>query len=435
MRILALLGCASLSLSAQPLSLRDAVKIALEKHPSLEAAAARTRAAASRVQQSQTAYYPKLGYNEMVQGSNNPVFAFGTLLNQRRFSQSNFDVNYLNSPGYIANFQSQAGVEQLLYDFGASRQQTRSAQISRQLSEQDEKALQMQRIAAVARAYHAVQLTRESLAVAEAAVKSAEADLQRAEAVRAAGMATDADVLSINVHLAATKEQAIRRAYDLQVAEAALNDALGLPLDTRNELATPLTPATVADAPAVERPEQRQALLQTELAESQRKSARLSLYPQLVARGVFEANRHKFVTDGGVNWFFGAGLKWNFDTGGAAQRRAEEAAHLAAAARAAKRQVDSAVQLHQRQASAALAAATERLAVAQAAVAQAEESLRIIKNRYDAGLTTVNELLRNETALMEARTRRLAAVYDQRMAAVEVELATGRLTGDSDVLN
>ena len=49
-----------------------------------------------------------------------------------------------------------------------------------------------------------------------------------------------------------------------------------------------------------------------------------------------------------------------------------------------------------------------------AAVAQAEESLRITKNRYDSGLTTVTDLLRNETALLEARTRRLAAIHDQR---------------------
>ena len=41
----------------------------------------------------------------------------------------------------------------------------------------------------------------------EQAVRSAEADLKRAETVRAAGMSTDADVLSIRVHLAAVTEQ------------------------------------------------------------------------------------------------------------------------------------------------------------------------------------------------------------------------------------
>ena len=44
-------------------------------------------------------------------------------------------------------------------------------------------------------------------------------------------MSTDVDVLSIRVHLAAVTEQRIQRAADLDVAKAALNDALGLPLD------------------------------------------------------------------------------------------------------------------------------------------------------------------------------------------------------------
>ena len=64
----------------------------------------------------------------------------------------------------------------------------------------------------------------------------------------------------------------------------------------------------------------------------------------------------------------------------------------------------------------------------------ADESLRITKNRYNSGLSTITELLRNETALLDARTRRLAAVYNQRLAAVGRELATGALSGDSDVL-
>jgi len=72
--------------------------------------------------------------------------------------------------------------------------------------------------------------------------------------------------------------------------------------------------------------------------------------------------------------------------------------------------------------------------VAAATVEQAEESLRITRNRYQSGLTTVTELLRGETALTEAATRRLAAVHDQRVAAALLELAAGTLSGDSDVL-
>ena len=59
---------------------------------------------------------------------------------------------------------------------------------------------------------------------ASQAMRSAEADLKRARDVRSAGMSTDADVLSIRVHLAGVREQQIRRAADLDVARAALNE-------------------------------------------------------------------------------------------------------------------------------------------------------------------------------------------------------------------
>jgi outer membrane protein TolC len=44
-------------------------------------------------------------------------------------------------------------------------------------------------------------------------------------------------------------------------------------------------------------------------------------------------------------------------------------------------------------------------------------------------------LLRTETAVLEARTRRLAAIHDQRIAAAMLELAAGTLTESSEVLN
>ncbi|MFN9083843.1 MAG: TolC family protein, partial [Acidobacteriota bacterium] len=90
--------------------------------------------------------------------------------------------------------------------------------------------------------------------------------------------------------------------------------------------------------------------------------------------------------------------------------------------------------LELRQAQASLTAAQQRIEGATATVAQAEESLRITKNRYEAGLTTVTDLLRTETALLDATTRRIAAIYDHRLATVAVQLAAGTLSGDSNVL-
>jgi len=425
-----------------PLSLAEAVRLALGQHPSIEASAARVDAADAKVKQAQSGYLPQLNWHETVDGSNNPVYVFGSKLNQRNFEPADFDPHFLNAPGFYNNFQSQMILEQTLYDAGQTKNRKKSAKLGKVIAEERARGTSQHVIANVVRAYHGVVLAAEGLKVAEEAVKSAEADLERAVSVRAAGMATDADVLSIKVHLAAMKEQQIARGYDLEVARSALNEALGLPLDTKHDLTTPLRALRVTDRPLAdleqrathERPELRQATVAAEIAETQGKLARSGYWPRVSGRAVFELDRKEFVTNGGGNWYFGATMQWNLFNGGGTKERIQEAAHLARGALAEKRRADAGIRLQVRKARADLMSATERIGVATASVEQSEESLRITRNRYEAGLATVTDLLRTETAVMQSKTRRLAAVYDQRVAAAMLDLATGILSVDSEVL-
>ena len=93
--------------------------------------------------------------------------------------------------------------------------------------------------------------------------------------------------------------------------------------------------------------------------------------------------------------------------------------------------MESRLRLGVRHAFAEVQASAERVTVASAAVAQAESSHRIVQNRYEAGLVVVTELIRSETALLDARLRYLAALYDQRVARVVLDAAAGTLTQTS----
>jgi outer membrane protein len=428
--------------AAGPLTLEQAARLALDKNPAAEASASKVKAAQARIDQTRGGYLPKVNYQESFATSNNPVFVFGSLLTQRQFTEKNFALDALNRPDFLNNFQSQLVVDQVVYDAGQTRWQRQGARLGSDVVKEDDRLTKMRLVAGVARAYLDAQLAAEGVKVAREAVRSAEADLARAEAVRSAGMATEADVLSVRVHLAAVKEQEIRRGYDLQVARAALNQALGLPLDEPHELTTalaaaPLSGLAVADQEGLalkSRPESRQTELAAQLAENQVSAARASYLPQVSLRGVFEADRQRFVTRAGSNWFFGATLRWNLFNGYADRARIAEASETLAGARAQRKYYDSAIRLEVRKAMADAQAARERIDVTSSAVSQAEESLRITRNRYEAGLATITDLLRNETALLEVRTRRLAAVHDQRLAVVALEMARGNLTEDSDVL-
>jgi len=425
----------------EPLSLSDAVRMAVQKHPAVEASAAKLRAADARIEQARSGRLPRVNYQESWMRSDNPVFVFGSLLTQHQFTERNFDVRFLNRPDFLNNFQSTITVDQPIYDARQTKSMTAAANLGKEIAGEDDRLTKQNLIANVVRAYFGAVVAVEALKVAGEAVKSAEADLQRAETIRAAGMATDADVLSIKVHLAAMREKQIQRANELEVARAALNEAIGLPLDAKHDLTTPLTPAALRELEASAekmaldlRPEVRQLRLAARVAETQIQAAKGAMLPQVFFRAGFEADRQEFIRKGGANWMFGATLRWNLFNGYADKQRIAEASQNLTATQAQLKQMQSGVQLQVRNAKSNLSSARERIQVAQAAVAMAEESLRITKNRYEAGLATVTDLLRNETALLETKMRLLAAVYDERLAATAVSLAAGTLTPESEVL-
>jgi len=425
------------------LSLRDAVRLAIRENKAIAGTNAGARAAETRIAQARSGMLPKVNYSESFARSNNPVFVFSSLLTQHQFGVENFAIGPLNRPDFLNNFQSLVTVDQPIYEAGQTRNAVKSAELGQKMTGEEQRLVQMNVISGAARAYYGAVLAAENLKAAAQAVRSAEADLKRAEAVRAAGMSTDVDVLSIRVHLAAVTEQRIDRAADVEVAKAALNDALGLPLDTPHTLSTPLA---ALDLPGLAleglegsaseaRPEARQSHLATSLAQTQADGARGAMLPQVSFHGAFEADRQRFVDQGGANWLTSVSLRWNLFNGSADKARIAETGHLVKRAESDQQRVDSAIRLQVRRAFAALKAAQQRIEVANAAVAQAEESLRITQNRYEAGMNNVTDLLRTETAVLESRTRYLAAIHDQRIAATMLELAAGRLTADSEVLN
>jgi outer membrane protein len=431
------------AVAQEPITLQDAVRLALTRNKSIEASSAAKKAAESRITEARSGLLPKIGYAETWTRSDSPVFVFGSLLAQHRFGADNFQLGPLNRPDYLNNFQSQITADQVLYEGGQTRNAVRSAELGRDLAAEEGRRTQMEVIAGVVRAYYDSLLSADQSNVTGQAMKSVEADLARAESVRDAGMSTDADVLSIRVHRAGVREQQIRREADAEVARAALNDALGVPLDTPHQLSTRLTPLDSAVGSAEERehsateqrPEAREAKLMTSMAEARAAIVRGNLRPQVVLHAAFEADRQRFVTRAGDNWTVSLGLRWNLFNGFADKAQIEESHFAVERSNAEQARADSAIRLQVRRASADLRSATQRIEVAKASVAEAEESLRITQNRYEAGMGNVTELLRTETAVLEARTRQLAAVRDQRFAAAMLELASGTLTADSAVVN
>jgi outer membrane protein len=413
------------------LSLDQAVSAALAKNAGLKAADAAVRESAARVDEARAAYLPRLDYVEDWQQGNNPVYVFGSLLSQRRFTAANFDVNALNHPDPLTNYHGAFALQQPIYD-SQRIAGMKSASLGNQAAEQTSAEARADLALGVTRVYGAVLQSIAGRQAADAAVDTAKDDLARAEQRRDAGMATEADVLSLKVFLAQMQERQIRAASGESVARAQLNQLMGAPLD---QVVAPVEPAPVvpakADAAADEanavknRPAIKRADSQLALAEVGRSAAKRAFLPQAYFQAMYDFNGNSF-TDRASSWLVAGQIRINLfaGLGDSARLRAATEAQLRAAAE--RESLLDSVRLEVRTARAELDAALAREAVGRAVVLQARESQRIIRDRYDAGLASVSDVLRAANALLDAETLRTASVVDVMVGQAALERALGR---------
>jgi outer membrane protein len=170
------------------------------------------------------------------------------------------------------------------------------------------------------------------------------------------------------------------------------------------------------------------ALAQTQSAQAVAVGAARSEFgPSVNAYGNWEEDRGSLGSSGGNNWV--AGVQISVDILPMGKR-----AQLAQVS-ATKQRIDaqlSASQQHVRlevnQAHIHRKTAELSLQTARTAMDQSAESLRILKNRYGAGLATITELLRAEDAERQSQSMYWKAVYGNAMAYAELLYATGTLT-------
>lgn len=419
--------------TAQPrLSVEDAVARARERNTDVQASAVAEREAQIRLRQARASFLPTADFSESWQRGNQPVFVFSSLLAQRQFAAANFAVDALNRPDAINAYRSAVTVDAPIFD-PATRAAVRGASLGVDVAGVQRDAVQRDLATSVAAAYGAVVNAVATGRVVTASLESAQADLALAEQRRDQGLVTEADVLLVRLHMAATRERQIRVAADEAVARARLNQLMGAPLDevfTVDEVAEPTLPTASSlgelEATAVNvRPEVRLASLNQMLAESTLQAARAAFLPKVSAMAAWEGQGGQWDARAS-GWVVGAVARLNLFRGFADRARVAEAKELQMRRRIEREGVETAVKVDVRETQARLDAARATLDVAEAAVAQAIESHRIVRDRYESGLADVSALLRAAEGVQTAETRRVSARVEALVAVASWRRATGK---------
>jgi outer membrane protein len=430
--VVATLGMAAPLTAQSPLTLPEAIARARAKNPDVEVAAAAEREAVQRVTQARASYLPKVDVTESWQRGDQPVFVFSSLLAQRRFTAADFALESLNHPDAVDNFRTAFMVEQSLFDRAAGAN-VRAAGIGRDMATTGRLLVDHDLLFGVTEAYGRVLVAAAANQSADAAVEAARADRERASNRRDAGLVTDADVLQLDVHLARTREQQIRAASEERIARARLNQVMGEPLDAVFSLDPTPAAAAIAmmDVATLEaealrnRPDVKLAALQEQLAVAATEAARTTFLPQVAAQGGWEVNGGTW-NSRTPSWVVGAVARINLFHGLADQARLTEAREQTRRRTSEREKRETAARFDVRIAIERLNTARASEAVGRAAADQARESQRIVRDRYQGGMTDVASLLRAAEAVLQSETQQVSAQAEVLVAAAGLERALGR---------
>ena len=417
----------------EPLTLSEAVEIALAKKPLTRAAAAGRELADAQLAGARATRWPLLQASESVTTSNNPVFVFGSLLEQGRFGPNNFLLNSLNNPDALTNFRAGLSVRVPLFDQRQSKSRIEVAKLGQQQADQQTELVAQQIRFAVLKSYYGVLLAQSKVVVADEAIQIGTADLKEIKDKFETGFVVRSDLLAAEVQVSEFRQQKIQATAELATAHASLNTALGLPVNSPHTITDQLSERLFSVESSDElnrqalqnRPEYARAMLAVRSNARQVRGARDEALPRVDAFSSVGISGRNPVT-GSSDYAVGASVTVNiFDAGRKA--RINQARAAEAMAQAEQEQLGNQITLEVVSAYQQFISARERLQVVAQTTTQASEVLRIVQDRYREGLTTITEVLRAELALVRARTDVLTARHDHYIAYAIVLLASGRL--------
>jgi outer membrane protein len=252
-----------------------------------------------------------------------------------------------------------------------------------------------------------------------------------------AGTSFRSDVLRAGVELSSAKEAllAAQAQYTSAAFELGRVTGLGRAVGANEADSTIVRPLPVPDREIVELivaggPTVRAADASADAATATVRAAKSQYFPTINASGGYsvysQPATHGPLIDGGQAWQFRVGVVYPIFDGFQREdgvSRADAEADAASATRAdTKREARAAAE----RGLANLNVAGERIRLAEEAVVQATEDLRVQDARYQAGASTILDRLTSEATLVATEQDAVTARYDYGIARAQLEALAGR---------
>lgn len=416
----------------QPITLDQALGIALENNKDLQTERLRLQERQEQLRVVRALLFPTID--------------FSTQFSRDRsisIQQQNISLDRDNNPATIPDLPEEStnvnGRFELNYDIYTGGE--REARLKRAEGEIRQQQLEVERVLEQVRAdvttrYYDLQNTDAAVAIAQAAIEDTTQSLRDAQLLENAGLGTRFDTLRSEVDLARANQALTTAIADQKTARRQLATILGvgqhIELTAADEISEtgrwPLSLEETIVQAYKNRAELEQQLVNREIGQQDREIALSSLRPTLAfaANWQFDDNFDDTIHVANGYSFQGI-IRWRLFDGGRAW----------AEARQANRQIDIAdtnfanqrnqIRVEVEEAYFTMISSRENIGTSRQNVILAEESLRLARLRFQAGVGTQTDVINSQRDLTDARSQFLQAIITYNQSLNSLQRAVSRL--------
>ena len=413
---------------------RQAVTRALANNAFVSAAGEDAVAARRDADAARGHLLPSVRFDEKFVRTTVPAEAFGLKMNQEKLLASDFaDVRNFNSPPPRNDFIATLSLEQPLFapkayiGYGM-------AKVEADAKGHDFHRRKEDAVYRVVAAVLDVITARQFVDVAGQGLSDAREHLRIAESLEAAGMGLTSDALRAKVAVATADSTKVTAESRLELARRRLALAMGEPGAPPVDVVGPPPefpdPGTSLNSEAGTngRADLSASSLRVANAGSNVELRKSGYLPEVGFAAAYQvdAEDSPFSSDN-RSWRVGVGLTWNLFDGLSREAEVGKAAAELRRAQAYDRGARDQAAFEAAQADLGVREATLRFDLARAALASAEEGVRLLMSRYENRLGRMVDLLDAQTALDGARAARIRAENDVRLSRAQRLYASGGL--------
>ena len=405
------------------LTIDEAINRVLATHPAVNQATAGVDAATARVGEARSGYYPDVAADlSYMRIGPVPSLSFPGFGEFKLYPENNYDAHI--------------GLRQMLFDFGRRSAVVDLSTTGVQAASDNVTTVRTNLAFQTIQAFYAILFLEQSLDVQAREIAALREHLDVTQKRVEGGSATDFDVMTTRVRVAAAETRRIDIQNLLKDQELALARLLGQPSGT-----TPvvkgnfdLTPISLAaDSLTVVAFAHRSELAATRdavrAADLQHHLANLEDLPSLsmdLSYGV----KNGYIPNLDIlrgNWVAGVQVQVPIFTGFRTKSRQEETAAMSKSAQANQSVVERMVTLDVQQALEGVRSARDKVETSNVQVQQASDAVQRARVQYEAGAATNLDLLDAETSLAQAQLAQLSAAYQYTLSRNSLDRATGML--------